>query len=91
MPVISGSAFVPIYTSNSEEATRSIVAFYRDGRRIRRTFSDIEKASKEAKLAANRIQSGMVPASCGNRKHCEVHAHPSESDAFETEKDSFQN
>jgi len=36
------------------------VAFYRDGRRVRRTFSDLEKARKEAKLAADRIQMGMA-------------------------------
>ena len=56
----SGSAFVPIYISKKGGATRYTVAFYRDGRRIRLTFSDLEKARKEAKLAADRIQSGMA-------------------------------
>ena len=56
----SGSAFVPIYASKSDGATRYTVAFYRDGRRIRRTFGDLEKARKEAKLAADRIQDGMA-------------------------------
>ena len=56
----SGSAFVPIYLSQKGGATRYTVAYYRDGRRVRLTFSDIEKARKEAKLAADRIQSGMA-------------------------------
>ena len=58
--VKSGSAFVPIYVSDSMGATRYTVAFYRDGRRIRRTFGDLEKARREAKLAADNIQRGMA-------------------------------
>ena len=56
----SGSAFVPIYVSDSTGATRYTVAFYRDGRRIRRTFGDLENARREAKLAADSIQRGMA-------------------------------
>jgi hypothetical protein len=55
-----GSAFVPVYTSDAQGFRRYTVAFYRDGRRVRRTFTDLEKAKKEAKLAADRIQAGLA-------------------------------
>ncbi|MEX1049353.1 MAG: hypothetical protein WED15_07485 [Akkermansiaceae bacterium] len=35
------------------------MSFYRDGRRMRKMFNNLEEAKKEALFAAQRIQSGM--------------------------------
>lgn len=54
-----GSASVPIYLSESKGRKRFIIAHYRDGKRLRQTFTDLAAAKKEAMFAAQRIQSGM--------------------------------
>lgn len=54
-----GSATVPIYLSESRGRKRFIIAHYRDGKRLRQTFSDLAAAKKEAMFVAQRIQSGM--------------------------------
>ena len=53
-----GSAVVPIYQLDSGGRTRFVVAFYREGRRERRSFTTLEAAKKEAQLVAQRIQGG---------------------------------
>jgi integrase len=57
--VKSGSAVVPIYRTESKGRIRFIVSFYRDGRRMRKMFNDLDAAKKEALFVAQRIQSGM--------------------------------
>ena len=54
-----GSASVPIYLSESRGRKRFIIAHYREGKRLRQTFSDLAAAKKEAMFVAQRIQSGM--------------------------------
>ena len=57
--VKSGSAVVPIYRTESKGRIRYTLSFYRDGRRMRKMFNDLESAKKEALFVAQRIQSGM--------------------------------
>ena len=56
----AGSAQVPIYEGAVRGAKRFTIAFYRDGRRVRRTFDSMERATEEARLAARRIQQGLA-------------------------------
>ena len=53
------SVTLPIYSGLIAGKTRYTIAFYRDGKRKRRTFLDLEKAKKEAKLIAEKILRGM--------------------------------
>ena len=57
--VNAGSAVVPIYRTESKGRIRYTLSFYRDGRRMRKMFNDLESAKKEALFVAQRIQSGM--------------------------------
>lgn len=57
--VKQGSAAVPIYRGAVRGCTRFTVAFYRDGRRQRRTFGCLDDAKEEARTAALNIQRGM--------------------------------
>ncbi len=50
---------VPIYRTESKGRIRYTLSFYRDGRRMRKMFNDLESAKKEALFVAQRIQSGM--------------------------------
>jgi integrase len=59
LKVKSGSAVVPIYRTESKGRVRYTLSFYRDGRRMRKMFSNIDEAKKEALFVAQRIQSGM--------------------------------
>ncbi len=54
-----GSASVPIYLSESRGRRRFFICHYRDGKRIRKAFTDLVAAKKEAMFVAQRIQSGM--------------------------------
>ncbi len=54
-----GSTVVPIYASRSKGRVRYCFTYYRDGRRLRQFFADLEAAKKEARFVAQRIQSGM--------------------------------
>ena len=53
-----GSAVVPIYQLASAGRKRFILSFYMEGKRERRSFTNLESAKKEAQLVAQRIQSG---------------------------------
>ena len=57
--VKAGSAVVPIYQSKSGDRVRYAVSFYRDGKRLRKMFSTLDAAKKEARFVAQRIQVGM--------------------------------
>jgi integrase len=57
--VKAGSAVVPIYRAESKGRVRFTLSFYRDGRRMRKMFNDLDAAKKEALFVAQRIQSGM--------------------------------
>jgi integrase len=59
LKVKSGSAVVPIYRTESKGRVRYTLSFYRNGRRMRKMFSNIDEAKKEALFVAQRIQSGM--------------------------------
>ena len=53
-----GSAVVPIYQLTSAGRKRFILSFYKEGKRERRSFTNLETAKKEAQLVAQRIQGG---------------------------------
>jgi integrase len=55
-----GSAVIPIYRGKVRHFERFTVAFHMNGRRIRRTFSTLEKAKAEAQIVAQRIQEGLA-------------------------------
>ena len=57
--VKQGSAAVPIYRQECRGRVRFTVAFYRNGRRERRTFGNLESAKDEARRIALNIQRGM--------------------------------
>jgi integrase len=59
LKVKAGSAVVPIYRTACKGRLRYTLSFYRDGRRMRKMFNDLESAKKEALFVAQRIQSGM--------------------------------
>ena len=59
LKVKAGSAVVPIYRTACNGRVRFTLSFYRDGRRMRKMFNDLESAKKEALFVAQRIQSGM--------------------------------
>jgi hypothetical protein len=54
-----GSAKVPVYKSDSGGRTRFVISHYRHGKRLRKCFTTLEAAKKEALLVAQQIQSGM--------------------------------
>jgi integrase len=55
-----GSVTVPIYAGTTGGKIRYTIAFHLDGRRHRRMFTDLDKAKREAKLAAEKIQRGLA-------------------------------
>jgi len=55
-----GSVTIPIYAGITGGKTRYTIAFHLDGRRHRRMFTDLDKAKKEAKFAAEKIQRGLA-------------------------------
>ena len=55
-----GSVTVPIYAGTTGGKTRYTIAFHVDGQRQRRMFTDLDKAKREAKLAAEKIQRGLA-------------------------------
>ena len=55
-----GSVTVPIYQGITGGKTRYTVAFHLDGKRQRRMFTDLDKAKREAKQAAEKIQRGLA-------------------------------
>jgi hypothetical protein len=55
-----GSAHVPVYEGSVRGVTRFTVSFYRDGRRVRRTFGSLAEATAEARAAATKIQQGLA-------------------------------
>jgi integrase len=57
--VKQGSAAVPIYRGMCRKSVRFTVAFYRDGRRRRLTFGNLDAAKDEARRIALNIQRGM--------------------------------
>ncbi|MBM3863491.1 MAG: hypothetical protein FJ385_06005, partial [Verrucomicrobia bacterium] len=50
---------MPIYLSESKGRKRYLIAHYREGKRMRRAFTDLAAARKEAMFVAQRIQSGL--------------------------------
>jgi len=57
--VKQGSAAVPIYQGDCRGSTRFTLAFYHNGRRVRRSFGSLVKAKEEARIVALKIQRGM--------------------------------
>lgn len=57
-----GSVSVPIYRSENNGLPRFFVAFYCNGQRVRRSFSDLDGAKKEARKVAQKIMAGMSHA-----------------------------
>lgn len=58
LTVRQGSASVPIYSGVVNGKIRYTIAFYRSGKRVRRMFTALEDAKREAKAAAANIQRG---------------------------------
>jgi integrase len=54
-----GSATVPVYRSDSGGRIRFVISHYRHGKRLRKSFTTLEAAKKEALFVAQQIQSGM--------------------------------
>lgn len=57
--VKAGSAVVPIYRTESGGWVRFTLRFYRNGRRLRKVFTELDEARKDAQFVARRIQGGM--------------------------------
>lgn len=55
-----GSVTVPIYEGITGGKIRYTLAYYHNGRRRRRMFTDLDKAKREAKLIAEKIQRGLA-------------------------------
>jgi integrase len=55
-----GSVNIPIYAGITGGKTRYTIAFHLNGKRQRRMFTDLDKAKREAKLAAEKIQRGLA-------------------------------
>ena len=53
------SATVPVYAGEVHGRTRYTIAYFIDGRRQRRMFTDLDDAKREAKFAAEKIQLGL--------------------------------
>lgn len=53
------SASVPVYAGEVHGRTRYTIAYFIDGRRQRRMFTDLDDAKREAKFAAEKIQLGL--------------------------------
>jgi hypothetical protein len=51
---------VPVYEGCVRGVTRFTVSFYQNGRRVRRTFDSLAKATEEARTAAMKIQQGLA-------------------------------
>ena len=47
-----GSVTVPVYRCGVEPLPRFFIAYYRNGQRVRQSFSTVEEAKREAQLAA---------------------------------------
>jgi integrase len=54
-----GSVNVPVYRTEGNGRLRFFVTFYRDGRRVRRSFTNPEDAKTEARLMARKIMAGQ--------------------------------
>ena len=59
LKVKSGSAMVPIYRTETKGRVRYMLSFYRDDRRLRKVFTSLDCAKREALFVAQRIQAGM--------------------------------
>ncbi|MEX1119855.1 MAG: hypothetical protein WEB60_13795 [Terrimicrobiaceae bacterium] len=57
-----GQVTVPIYRSDVQGFPRFFVAYYENGFRIRRSFTDLEEAKQEARRAGERVMSCKVQA-----------------------------
>jgi hypothetical protein len=55
LKVKAGSAVVPIYQTQSNGRVRYTLSFYRDERRMRKVFTNLECAKREALFVAQRI------------------------------------
>jgi len=55
-----GSAHVPTNQASVRGGTKFTVSFYQNGRRIRRTFDSLAKATQEARTAAMKIQQRLA-------------------------------
>ena len=53
------SATVPVYAGEVHGRTRYTIAYFMEGRRQRRMFTDLDDAKREAKFAAEKIQLGL--------------------------------
>ena len=60
LKVKAGSAVVTIYRTESKGRVRYTLSFYRDGRRQRKVFIDLDEAQKEAPFVAQVADAGCV-------------------------------
>jgi hypothetical protein len=53
---------VPVYRCGDERLPRFFIAYYRNGQRVRQSFSTIDEAKREAQVAARQIAAGLAKA-----------------------------
>jgi len=56
------SVTVPVYCCGDGRLPRFFIAYYRNGQRVRQSFSTIDKAKQEAQVAARQIAAGLAKA-----------------------------
>ena len=62
LQVKSGSVTVPVYRCGDGRLPRFFIAYYRNGQRVRQSFSTIDEAKREAQVAARQIAAGLAKA-----------------------------
>jgi hypothetical protein len=62
LQVKSGSVTVPVYRCGDGRLPRFFIAYYRNGQRVRQSFSTIDEAKREAQVAARQIAAGLAQA-----------------------------
>jgi len=73
LQVKSGSVLVPVYRCASGRRTRYFICYYCGGRRIRRGFSSLEDAKREAQIAGRQIAAGLEKATGLSLSEREAH------------------
>ena len=62
LQVKSGFVTAPVYRCGDGRLPRFFIAYYRNGQRVRQSFSTIDEAKREAQVAARQIAAGLAKA-----------------------------
>jgi hypothetical protein len=68
-----GQVVIPIYRSDVQGFPRYFVAYYEKGFRIRRSFTDLAEAKREARIAGERVASCQTQAPRMSPHECDAH------------------